>query len=210
MISVSVFENVVSALVMIVGFLVVLQFLGISIAPILTAFGVGGLAVALALQDTLANLFAGIEIAASRQLHAGDFIRLDNGDTGTVIDINWRNTVVEDVDGNRVIVPNAKLAAAIFMRFHMPLHVEVPITIEKTGAARAAELAADTAKSVQERIGVTEHGEVPVRFQTTSETTVEMIVTLGTRRPLDQRFVRSAFTREFLERFAETKEVENS
>lgn len=55
----------------------VLQYLGISVAPILTAFGIGGLAVALALQDTLANFFSGIQIAASRQVHAGDFVRID-------------------------------------------------------------------------------------------------------------------------------------
>ena len=184
--------------------------MGISIAPILTAFGVGGLAVALALQDTLANLFAGVEIAASRQLHAGDFIRLDSGDTGTVIDINWRTTVVEDVDGNRVIVPNAKLAAAIFMRYRLPISVDIPITVEKAGATRAAEVALDTAKSVQKAIGVSETGEIPIRFQPSSETAVEMVVTLGTRKPVDQRYVRSAFTREFYQRFGEAKQVDKT
>lgn len=206
-ISVSVFESVVEGLVLIVGFLVVLGFLGISVAPILTAFGVGGLAVALALQDTLANLFAGVEIAASRQLHAGDYIRLDSGDNGTVVDINWRNTVVEDIDGNRVIVPNAKLAAAIFMRYRMPLHVDVQVTVDKTAATTAAELATATAQNVQKAIGMSEHGEVPIRFQKGPEDTLEMIVTLGTRRPTDQRYVKSEFTKQFLERFTEAKEV---
>ena len=58
--STSIFTNVTRILIFIVGILVILQSLGISIAPLLTALGVGGLAVALALQDTLSNLFAGI------------------------------------------------------------------------------------------------------------------------------------------------------
>jgi small-conductance mechanosensitive channel len=199
-ISVSLFESVIETLVLVVGLLVVLDYLGISISPILTAFGVGGLAVALALQDTLANLFAGVEIAASQQLHAGDYIRLDSGDNGTVIDINWRNTVVEDVDGNRIIVPNAKLAAAIFMRYRLPMHVDIPITVEKGHATKAAEIARDAAKSVQGSVDTSTRGDVPIRFAKASDTMLDMIVTLGARNPADQRRIHSDFTRAFIER----------
>jgi len=209
-IAVSVFENVAGILVMIVGFLVVLDFLGISITPILTAFGVGGLAVALALQDTLANLFAGIEIAASRQLHVGDYVRLDNGDRGAVVDITWRNTVVEDVDGNRVIVPNAKLAAAIFMRYTMPMRVDVPLTIEKKQALKVAEFARDAAAQVQDKVGTT-HGEASIRFDNAPDVNMlEMIVSFHARKPADQRAIQAEFTRAFLENSAKAKEVGES
>jgi small-conductance mechanosensitive channel len=200
--SVSLFETVVQTLVFVVGLLVVLDYLGISISPILTAFGVGGLAVALALQDTLANLFAGIEIAASRQLHAGDYIKLDSGDSGTVLDINWRNTVVEDADGNRIIVPNAKLAAAIFMRYHLPVRVDIPITVETSDAIKASAIALDAAEDVQKSSSSSVRGEVPIRFTKVSDTTLDIIVTLGTHDPADQRRLLSEFTRAFIERSA--------
>jgi small-conductance mechanosensitive channel len=115
--SLSLFISVTEAFVGVVGGLVILQYLGISVAPILTAFGIGGLAVALALQDTLANFFSGIQIAASRQVHAGDVVRLDADNVGTVVDINWRNTVIRDDDGNSIIIPNQKLATAIFKNY---------------------------------------------------------------------------------------------
>ncbi|MFN2461113.1 MAG: mechanosensitive ion channel family protein, partial [Candidatus Velthaea sp.] len=70
------------------------------------------LAVALALRDTLANLFAGIQLLASRQVTPGDFVRFEGGE-GYVADITWRNTSITDAAGGRVIVPNEKLAGSI-------------------------------------------------------------------------------------------------
>lgn len=110
--SASLIVTVLRASILSIGFLVVLGSLGVSIAPVLTALGVGGLAVALALRDTLANLFSGIQILASRQVAPGDFIRFDGGE-GYVADITWRNTTILDVGGGRIIVPNEKLANAI-------------------------------------------------------------------------------------------------
>jgi small-conductance mechanosensitive channel len=80
--------------VVIFGILVLLNLLGISITPILTALGVGGLAVALALQDTLSNLFAGFYVAVARQVRLGDYIRLNTGEEGYVTDIGWRSTTI--------------------------------------------------------------------------------------------------------------------
>jgi small-conductance mechanosensitive channel len=110
--SASLIATVLRVTIVSVGLLVALGSLGISIAPVLTALGVGGLAVALALRDTLANLFAGIQILASRQVLPGDFVRFDGGE-GYVADITWRNTTITDSAGGRVIVPNEKLAGSI-------------------------------------------------------------------------------------------------
>lgn len=118
--SASIFVNIVRVVVFAIGFLVVLQSLGISITPMLTALGVGGLAVALALQDTLANLFAGIHILASKKVQPGDFVQLDSGENGYIVDINWRNTTIQQLPNNIVIVPNAKLAGAILTNFYQP------------------------------------------------------------------------------------------
>ena len=103
--SATIFVNITRIVVLAMGFLVVLQTLGISIAPLLTALGVGGLAVALALQDTLANLFAGVHILASKTVQPGDYIRLSSGEEGYVVDINWRNTVVRQLSNNLVDHP---------------------------------------------------------------------------------------------------------
>jgi len=107
--SASVIRSVLRIAIVAVGLLVAFGSLGISIAPALTALGVGGLAVALGLKDTLANLFAGIALLASRQVIPGDFIRFDGGE-GYVVDISWRITTVRDAAGAFIYVPNEKLA----------------------------------------------------------------------------------------------------
>ena len=78
--SITISSNILKLVIYIIGLMVVLQTLGISIAPILTALGVGGLAVALALKDTLANLFSGLHILLSKQIKPGDYIKLNTGE----------------------------------------------------------------------------------------------------------------------------------
>ena len=64
----TIFINIIKLLVYLIGFMIILDSIGVSITPILTAMGVGGLAVALGLQNTLANLFSGLNIIASGKI----------------------------------------------------------------------------------------------------------------------------------------------
>ena len=106
--------------VVILGLLVLLNLWGISITPILTALGVGGLAVALALQDTLSNLFAGFYMAVANQVRLGDYIRLNTGEEGYVTDIGWRSTTIRALASSIIIIPNSKLGQAIVTNFYLP------------------------------------------------------------------------------------------
>src|SRR3989338_7194291 len=85
-------RTIIKAVILTIGILIILSSLGISITPLITALGVGGLAVALALQDTLSNLFAGIHILVERPIRVGDYIKLSSGEEGYVMDIGWRTT----------------------------------------------------------------------------------------------------------------------
>lgn len=102
------------------GGITILNFFGIAITPILTALGVGGLAVALALQDTLSNIFAGMYITLANQIRVGDYIKMEGAIEGFVMDIGWRNTAVKPFDENLVLIPNNKLSQAIVTNFHLP------------------------------------------------------------------------------------------
>lgn len=122
----------VKGVIYLCGALVLLNTLGISITPILTALGVGGLAVALALQGSLANLFAGIHILVEKPIHVGDYIKLESGQEGYVVDIGWRTTRIRMLPNNMVIVPNAKLAESIVINYHLPerrMSVLIPISV---------------------------------------------------------------------------------
>lgn len=113
-------QNLAQLTVLILGILVALRVIGIEITPILTALGVGGLAVALALQDTLSNLFAGFYISVARQIRPGDYIKLNTGEEGYVSDISWRATAMRGLSNNMVIVPNAKLAQSNVTNYYLP------------------------------------------------------------------------------------------
>jgi small-conductance mechanosensitive channel len=103
-----------------IGALTLLRSLGIDITPLLTALGVGGLAVALALQDTLSNLFAGFYISVAGQVRVGDLIQLETGQRGYVTDIGWRSTTLRERANNLVVIPNNKLSQSTVTNFHLP------------------------------------------------------------------------------------------
>jgi small-conductance mechanosensitive channel len=106
--------------VLMLGIGLLLQELGVKITPYLTALGVGGLAVALALQDTLSNLFGGFYVAVAGQIRLGDYIKLASSEEGYVVDIAWRSTTVRSSSNNLIIIPNAKLSQTIVTNYHLP------------------------------------------------------------------------------------------
>ena len=123
--------------VLVLGILLTLSAFDLKITPYLTALGVGGLAVALALQDTLSNLFSGFYIAVSGQIRMGDYIKLNTGEEGYVTDITWRSTAIRALANNMIIVPNSKLSQAIVTNYHLPekrmgasLTVSVPYGVD--------------------------------------------------------------------------------
>ena len=104
---------------------------GISLAPALTALGVGSLAFALALQDTLSNFFAGLYLLADKPVRPGDFIRIEATHSGYVQSIGWRSTHLRTLANNLVIVPNATLSKAVITNFNRPEpHVATEVRVD--------------------------------------------------------------------------------
>jgi len=114
------FRTSVRLVVLVVGGLVLLSSLGIAITPILTALGVGGLAVALALQDTLSNLFAGVHLLADKPIRVGDYVKLSVENVeGYVVDVGWRSTRIRMLQNNVVVVPNKKVAESVITNYDL-------------------------------------------------------------------------------------------
>lgn len=113
----SIFVNLVKGTIWVIGFGAILAALGISVTPLITALGVGGIAVGLALQPTLDNLFSGIQVLASQQIEPGDFVRLETGEEGTIEDVTWRNTTIRRGSGELIIVPNSVLGKSLIVNF---------------------------------------------------------------------------------------------
>jgi small-conductance mechanosensitive channel len=129
-------EVLASLIIWILGILTLLQMVfDVDIRAILAALGVGGLAVALALQDTLSNLFAGFYVSVARQVRIGDFVKIDAGQSGYVQDIGWRSTTLRELGGNLIFIPNNKLAQSIVTNYNLPqrslgIGIAVPVTYD--------------------------------------------------------------------------------
>ncbi len=157
------------AIVYAVGVLMMLNAVGVSITPIITALGVGGLAMALALQDTLSNLFAGIHILAEHTMRVGDFIRLETGQEGYVEDITWRTTRIRMLSNNLVIVPNSKLSQSVVVNYHLPLprmgfSIRVSVSYDADPEQVERVLTDEALKAVKDVPGLLSDPQPSVRF----------------------------------------------
>ena len=165
------------------GLLVILQYYGISIAPILTAAGVGGMAVALALQETLANIFAGLHLILSKQLRIGDYIRLSTGEEGRVTDITWRFTTIIPLGAsNTIVIPNKTIAGANITNFSLPtlnINISIPVGVAYDSDLAAVErITIETGKEVLARVDDNPNATPLVRYTEFADSSINFIVIL--------------------------------
>ena len=115
------FRRIAMTLVYGLGALLILDQLNINISPLIAGLGLGGLAVALAIQPTLANLFAGTYVMTEGVITPGDYIELENGISGYVIDVGWRSTRIRTFHNNLVVIPNSRFAETIITNYQRPM-----------------------------------------------------------------------------------------
>lgn len=156
----SILKNCAAIFLWIIALTMILHGAGISITPLLTALGVGGIAVALAIQTPLANLFSGIQILTTRQIRPGDFIKLPTGEEGTIMDITWRATVIQTRGELTIIVPNSTIASSTIINNSWPRQayftsISVQIGYE-SDLPKVQRIALDAAKEVSMEISKSE------------------------------------------------------
>ena len=192
--------------VVMLGLLMILHGLGISIAPLLTALGVGGLAIALALQDTLSNLFAGFYVTVARHIRVGDYIKLESGEEGYVEDIGWRATQLRMLPNNMVLVPNKKLGEVIITNYDLPsrdLAVLVEVGVDyDSDLERVERVTAEVGREVMRLVagGVAEF-EPFIRYHTLGDARVQFTVILRAKEFVDQFLIKHAFIKRLLVRY---------
>jgi small-conductance mechanosensitive channel len=206
--STSIFTNITRILVFVIGILIIFQYLGISTVHILTVLGVGGLAVALALQETLSNLFAGVQVLASGQLKPGHYLRLTSGEEGHITDITWRYTTIISLQNNTIIVPNSKLASAIVTDFNIPgeaisTSIEVGISYD-SDLEKVEKVTIEVAKEVLKEtgMGVPEY-EPSVTYKKFGDSSIKMDVNIHVKKFVDQFTVKHEFIKRLRKRYRE-------
>jgi len=200
LLSPSIITNLVQLLVALIGALIILQSLGIAVTPVLTALGVGGLAVALALQETLSNLFSGLYIITAQQVVPGDYVKLNTGEEGNVVDISWRSTKIKEGPNNIIIVPNAKLASSTVTNYYQPdreLVVPVQVGVGYDSDLTIVErISLEVAREVLQVVpGGVRSFEPALRYHTFSDASIDFTVVLraqdiGNRDTVKHEFIK--------------------
>ncbi len=203
-------QNITRIVIFSIGVLILLNNLGISIAPLLTALGVSSLAVALALQDTLTNLFAGVHILMGKGIRVGDYIEIDNGIKGHVTDISWRATRIRTLPNNIVIIPNAKLSQTIVTNYQLPdkeMAVLVQVGVHYDSDLKHVErVTCEVGKEVMREIQGGVAGFDPfIRYHTFADSSINFTVILRGKEFVDQYLI----THEFVKRLHERYKKEN-
>ncbi len=150
--------------------MIVLENLGVHLTAVWTTLGVGSVAIAMALQETLSNFFAGLYLLADRPIRAGDYVQLDSGQEGYVLRVGWRSTSIRSLYKNLVVVPNSTLAKAVITNYSpperqmlMPIEVGVAYGTDPRLVTRVLKEVADEA--VKNRLpGIGQVTEATVRF----------------------------------------------
>jgi small-conductance mechanosensitive channel len=202
----SIFTNILRGAVYVMGIMFIMHTLNIPIAPALTALGVGGLAIALALKDTLENLFSGLQMLATKKLRPGDFVRLSTGDEGYVEDISWRNTSIRAPSNHIIIVPNNTLANGIIKNFVLP-NPKTPFSVAigvayNSDLQKVENITLEIAQMIQQTVTGADRKHNPsIRFTEFGEKSINFNVGLRSVDFASQGPVRHEFIKAIHERF---------
>ena len=204
--STTIFTNIVWITVYAIGLLIILDSLNVSIAPMLTALGVGGLAVSLALKDTLSDVFAGLHILLSKKVQPGDFVSLDSGEMGYIQNISWRNTKMLERSNNIIHIPNTKLSSAIIKNYDsgdpsfsvkIPVGVGYDSDLDQVGKV-VMEVATELHTSMEE---VNKDAEPSFKFRGFGESSIDLAVYFRGNKYGDQNPIIHEFIKRLHKRF---------
>ena len=207
-------NKIVTVIIFIIAIFVILGYFKLDITPMIAGVGLGALAIGLALQNTLANFFAGVHLISDRPINIGDFIELDKDTSGFVEDIGWRSTRIRTMVDNLLIIPNAKLADSNILNYSMPkqdLNIWIPCGVAyESDLKKVEKISLEVAKEIQQNVsGAVKDYEPIFRYKEFGDSNINFITVLRVEEPMDRFIVRNEFIKSLKERF-DTEKIEIS
>lgn len=116
----SLLNSIMNVALVVIALLYILEMWGIEITPLLAGLGIAGLAVALALQPVLSNIFSGASMVLDSSIRVGDLVYLDQNTKGKILKVGLRSTRILTFDNELIIIPNNKLAESVIQNVALP------------------------------------------------------------------------------------------
>lgn len=199
-------NKLVSVTIYLIALLMILDYLGVKISPLVATLGLGGLAIGLALQQTLSNFFAGLHIISDKPVNVGDFIELEGNISGYVEDIGWRSTKIRTLPNTMVIVPNSKLAESVITNTSLP--DQEMAALVQCGVAygsnlkKVEEITVDVAREIQKTVpGAIKNFEPFIRYHTFGDSNINFTVILRVEKFVDKFIIIHEFIKALKERY---------
>lgn len=194
----SLFEYLTKVLIFTIGFLILIQSLGIKITALVAALGAGSLSIGLAFQGTLTNLISGVNIIVSGKIRPGDYIELKSGEEGYVVDVELKYTEIKNIFNNTIVIPNSQLINSSFKNYtlhekEMLLPILVGVSYD-SDLAQVEEITLSVAKKIMKTVegGVPEY-EPFLRYEKFEYFSINFTVYLQVQEYYDQLVVRHEF-----------------
>jgi len=204
-----IFQRVINIAIFAVASMLLLSALGIQITPLIASLGIGGLAIALALKDTLENFFSGFYMISDRAVEIGDYVEIE-APAGTVKghieDIGWRTSKLKTLTNNYVIVPNSQFANATVINYQAPkpeMSLVIPVGVSYDSDLDLVEkvtleVIEQTHKNVD---GGVKDAKPIIRFKEFADSSINLIAIIRIKDPAKQGFVRHEFIKMLKKRY---------
>ncbi|MBU2638794.1 MAG: mechanosensitive ion channel family protein [Nanoarchaeota archaeon] len=203
-------NKIASVIIFLIAGVMLLSHFDVEITPLIATLGVGGIAVGLALQNTLTNFFAGLHLISDRPIDVGHFIELEGNISGFVEDIGWRSTRIRTLPNTIVIIPNSKLAEASITNYSLPdseLGVVIQCGVDYGSDLKKVEKATiEVAKKIQQTaIGAVKTFEPFIRYHTFADSNINFSIILRVEKVVDRYAVTHEFIKALKERYDKEK-----
>jgi small-conductance mechanosensitive channel len=184
----------------------ILGHFGVEIRPLLAGLGIAGLAIALGLQETLANLFAALFIVMDKSINVGDWIKLEDDTKAYIEDISWRSVRIREIGGNMVIVPNSLFVNQRISSYDYPespfsTWIDIGVAydsdldkVEKTAIRAANNVIKNEEISIEEN-------EPIVRFTALAESSINFILIIKVDEVQNEGRIKHALIKEVIKEF---------
>lgn len=190
-------ETIVSFILFAFVLLFLLNHFGVNVNALFAGLGIAGLAIALALQNTLSGIFSAIYIAIDKPIRQGDFVELDDGTKGFVEDITLRSTRIRTFSNNFVIVPNTKIADMVITNYFLPeeaVGVVVPVGVAyKSDLDKVEKVTIKVAATMMKEYGGPSDFEPLVRYFEFADSSINFNVIMRVSQFADQGVFKHEF-----------------
>ncbi|MEM2889728.1 MAG: mechanosensitive ion channel family protein [Candidatus Hadarchaeum sp.] len=205
---VPILSKTAAAVVYFIAFILILNGLGIDVTALVAGLGIGGIAIAFALQETLSQFFSGMYLMTDKPFRVGDYVKLETGQEGYVVDIGWRSTKIRELSNNIITVPNSKMAGSIVVDYYQPtpeMSVLVQVGVSYNSDLEKVErVTIEVAREIMKNVkgGVPEF-EPFIRYHTFSDFSINFTVILRAKEYTDRHRITHEFIKALHKRYRE-------